>query len=56
MTFITVAGKEIVMHTGEKRSTSFLFQSIGIALQRGNSMNILGTLKQDDAWNEVFSL
>ena len=48
ISFIKDLGEKIISQTGEKRSTAFLFQSIGIAMQRGNAFSILGTLKQDD--------
>ena len=57
MSFVKEVGKKILEQTGEKRSTSFLFQSIGIAIQRGNALSILGTLKQDDnSLHEIFLL
>ena len=42
--FIKEIGTRIADATGEKRSTSFLFQSIGIAVQRGNAASIAGTI------------
>ena len=38
-------GKKICDLTGEKRSTSYLFQSISIAIQRGNAASVMGTIK-----------
>ena len=49
LAFIKEVGKKIMELTGEKRSTSFLFQSLGIAVQRGSSLSIIGTMKQDEA-------
>ena len=40
--------------TGEKRSTSFLFQSISIAIQRGNSSRVLGTVPHSEGLEEIF--
>ena len=47
-------GKKITEVTGEKRSTSFLFQRIGIAIQRGNASCILGTVPQSEGLDEIF--
>ena len=41
--FIQDLGSRIAEATGEVRSTSFIFQSIVMAIQRGNAMSILGT-------------
>ena len=55
--FIKDLGKMIISQTGEKRATAFLFQSIGIAMQRGNALSILGTIKQDeDQLHEIYQL
>ena len=40
--------------TGEKRSTFFLFQSISIAIQRGNASCILGTVPHSEGLEEIF--
>ena len=48
-------GKLIMEQSGEKRSTAFLFQSIGIAVQRGNAISVQGTMKEDkDSLEEIF--
>jgi len=47
-------GKKIMEVTGEKRSTSYLFQRISIAIQRGNSCCILGTVPHSEGLEEVF--
>ena len=36
-------GYKISKIMGERRSKSFLFQSIGIAIQRGNAWCVMGT-------------
>ena len=57
MEFIKEVGRKIMEQTGEKRATSFLFQSIGVAVQRGNSLSVLGTLKQEEnSLDEIFLL
>ena len=52
--FIKEVGKKVQDETGEQRSTSFLIQSIGIAVQRGNAVSIMGTVENSKALDEVF--
>ena len=47
-------GKKVMEETGEKRSAFFLFQSISIAIQRGNSSCVLGTVPHSEGLNEIF--
>ena len=47
LNFIKEIGRRIIEKTGEKLSTSFLFQTLGMAVQRGNALSILDTLKPD---------
>ena len=47
-------GKKVIEETGEKRSTFFLFQSISIAIQRGNASCILGTVPHSEGLDEIF--
>ena len=54
--FIQDIGQRITDHTGEKRSTSFLFQSIGIATQRGNVASIKGSAPNTRKLHEIFYL
>ena len=54
--FIKDIGARMAEVTGEKRSTSYLFQGIGIATQRGNAAAILGTLPSSKALDEIFYL
>ena len=57
---IKTIGKKIQDLTGEKRSTFFLFQSISMAIQRGNAASIMGTegptRKLDDIYDLVTPL
>ena len=46
--------KKVIEETGEKQSASFLFQSISIAIQRGNSNCILGTVPHSEGLDEIF--
>ena len=54
--FIKDIGGRIADTTGEKRSTSFLFQSIGIAIQRGNAASIAGTVPSSKQLDELYYL
>ena len=54
--FIQDLGSRIAEATGEERSTSFIFQSIGMAIQRGNAMSVLGTTPNTKDLHEIFSL
>lgn len=49
-------GIRITETTKEKRATSYLFQRIGIAIQRGNVASILGTIPPSKNLNELFYL
>ena len=54
--FIEEIGSRIADSTGEKRSKSFLFQSIGIAIQRGNAASIAGTVPSSKQLDELYYL
>ena len=51
-----IIGCRIKESTGEKRATSYLMQTIGIAIQRGNSQCILSTVKDSRKMDEVYYL
>merc|ERR1712179_466265 len=51
---IKAIGKKISEVTGESRSTSFLFQRISIAIRRGNSSCVVGTVPHSEGLDEVF--
>ena len=53
---INCIGKKIQDITGEKRSTFYLFQSISMAIQRGNAASVLGTAKTGKKLDEIFYL
>ena len=42
--------------TGEKRSTSYLLQSISIAIQCGNAVSVMGTVYNDRNLEEIYNL
>ena len=54
--FVEDVGCRIAASTGEKRSTSYLFQRISVAVQRGNAAAILGTLPKGKKLDEIYNL
>ena len=54
--FVQEIGSRIADAIGDKRSTSFLFQSIGIATQRGNAASIAGTVPSAKRLDELYYL
>ena len=56
LSFLTDLGKELIAHTGEKRSKFFLFQKLGICIQRGNAASVLSSLPAGEKLDEVFQL
>ena len=56
MFFIKEIGKRIQEVTGEKRSTSYLIQSISMSIQRGNAASILGTVGPTRKLDEIYDL
>ena len=53
---IKEVGKTNCDLTGEKRSTSYLLQSISIAIQRGNTASVMGTVYNDRKLEEIYNL
>ena len=47
-------GNKVAEETGEKRATSYLFQAISMAIQRGNSSCVLGTVPHSKGLEEIF--
>ena len=47
-------GKKVMEETGEKRSSFYLFQSISMAIQRGNASCVLGTVPRSEGLEEIF--
>ena len=54
--FIKDLGKRIIEINGDKRSTIYLFQRLGIATQRGNAASITGTLPSSRTLDELYYL
>ena len=44
MRFVQELGQQLGRVTGEVRSTNFLIQRLSVAVQRGNSASVLGTM------------
>ena len=53
---IKEVGKKNCDLTGEKRSTSYLLQSISIAIQHGNAASVMGTVYNDRKLEEIYNL
>ena len=49
-------GCRIAAITGENRSTSFLFQRLSVAVQRGKAAAIQGTLPKSRKLDEIYNL
>ena len=45
--FITELGKGITTVTGEIKETSYIFQQVSVAIQRGNMMSFIGSFTTD---------
>jgi hypothetical protein len=54
--FVKDLGQRIQCATGERRATSFLMQAISVAIQRGNAVSMLGTVRQQPSLNEIYDL
>ena len=54
--FIKDLGTRIKEKTGERRSTAYLFQSLGMAIQRGNAASVIGTLPRNKKLDEIYLL
>ena len=54
--FIKEIGSRITAINGDKRSTSYLFQAISMAVQRGNIASIRGSVPNQKHLNELFYL
>ena len=49
-------GKKNCDLTGEKRSTSYLLQSISIAIQCGNTSSVMGKVYNDRKLEKIYNL
>ena len=54
--FIKEVGRKIQENTGEKRSVSYLIQSLSMTVQRGNAASIMGTVGETQKLEEIYDL
>ena len=54
--FIKDLGSRIADRTGDMRSTSYLFQSLSVAVQRGNAASVMGTIPPTKKLDELYLL
>ena len=54
--FIQELGERIKDITGESQSTTYLFQRIGMAIQRGNAASVMGTIPNHKKLEEIYHL
>ena len=54
--FVDKLGRELGRVTGEPRSTSYLRQRLSVAIQRGNTASVRGTVTEGDRIGEIFYL
>ena len=54
--FVRELGSKTADANGEKRSSAFLFQSLGMAIQRGNAVSVTGTAPNAKSLHELFYL
>ena len=54
--FLKEVGSRISEVTGEDKSTNYLFQAIGMSIQKGNSASIAGTVPSTKKLDELYYL
>ena len=54
ISLINDIGAKLKISTGDIRSTEFLRQRIGIAIQRGNAASVMGTFNNSSSLDEIF--
>ena len=54
--FVQEIGERIATATGDKRASSFLFQAISMAVQRGNVASIRGSFPNSKSLDEMYYL
>ena len=54
--FLTELGKQVIAYTCDKRSKFFLFQKLGMCIQRGNASSVLSSFPQHKKLEEIFQL
>ena len=53
--FLQSLGRMLNEKSGDSRSKAFLFQRIGLAIQRGNALSIMGTLPRGKKLDEIYN-
>ena len=56
LSFIKEVGLRITMVTKESRATTFLFQALSLAIQRGNAISVMNTVPNMRELEELFLL
>ena len=56
MAFLKELGQRLAQASGDERSTTYLFQRLSVAVQRGNSASVLGTTGQLPGQDFLFRL
>ena len=54
--FIKELGARITNVTKDNRSTSYLFQALSMAIQRGNAISVMGTVPDVKELDEIYHL
>jgi hypothetical protein len=54
--FINVIGNRLIPESGDSKSEKFLFESISLAIQRGNAASIRGIFPDSALLSEIFAL
>jgi hypothetical protein len=54
--FINVIGNRLIAESGDSKSKKFLFETIFLAIQRGNATSIRGTFPDSTLLSEIFVL
>jgi hypothetical protein len=51
--FINVIGNRLIAESGDSKSKKFLFETISLAIQRGNATSIRGTVPDSALLSEI---
>jgi predicted N-acyltransferase len=54
--FVNVIGNRLIAESGDSESKKFLFETISLAIQRGNAASIRGTFPDSALLSEIFVL
>jgi hypothetical protein len=56
MQFLRDVGRRVAAETGKPRSLQFLLQRVSVAVQRDNATYVIGTVREDCSWDDIFYL